>query len=156
MLSSTTTTISTSFPFNRGFIDDAKALGGRWNPEDKTWDFQRANLDEDALHAALKEHYGYDPEDEATVTVTATAREFISHDDRSLLFGARKIAYCYGNRDDVKVGSGVKLEAGYIRNSCSRKRACLSIDAGTTLRITGFRKSALNKIDSSDWDVSVA
>ena len=156
MLSSTTTTISTSFPFNRDFINDAKALGGRWNPEDKTWDFQRANLDVDALHAALREHYGYDPEDEATVTVTATAREFISHDDRSLIFGTRKIAYCYGNRDDVKFAPGVKLVAGCIRNSCSRKRACLSIDEGKTLRITGFRKSALDKIDSSDWDVSVA
>ena len=154
MLSSTTTTISTSFPFNRGFIDDAKALGGRWNPEDKTWVFPLS--ERDAVYGLVKDHYGYDPEDEATVTVTATAREFISHDDRTLIFGTRKIAYCYGNRDDVKVGSGVKLVAGYIRNSCSRKRACLSIDAGTTLRITGFRKSALDKIDSSDWDISVA
>ena len=154
MLSSTTTTISTSFPFNRGFIDDAKALGGRWNPEDKTWVFPLS--ERDAVYGLVKDHYGYDPEDEATVTVTATAREFISHDDRTLIFGTRKIAYCYGNRDDVKVGSGVKLVAGYIRNSCSRKRACLSIDEGTTLRITGFRKSALDKIDSSDWDISVA
>ena len=45
MLSSTTTTNSTSFPFNRGFIDDAKALGGRWNPEDKTWVFPLSQRD---------------------------------------------------------------------------------------------------------------
>ena len=100
--------------------------------------------------------YKRQPEDEATVTVTATAREFISHDDRTLLFAAHKICFVYGNRDDVKFAPGVKLVAGYIRNSCSRKRSCLSIDAGTTIKVTGFRKSALEMIDASDWDVSVA
>ena len=149
-----TQTIATSFRYDADFISDAKCISGRWNPGDKTWVFPLSQRD--AVYGLVKEHYGYDPEDAATVTVTATAREFISHSNRALFFGARKICFVYGNRDDVKVGGGVKLVTGDIRNSCSRKRDCLGIDAGTTFRVIGFRKSALNKIDSSDWDVSVA
>lgn len=65
-ITTTDNMISTTTPYDRDFIYKAKKLGGKWNPTNKTWDFD--SRDRARVEKILTDLFGYKPTNDETTT----------------------------------------------------------------------------------------
>jgi hypothetical protein len=124
-------------PYHPNFPPGARNLGGKWDRGRGEWVFD-PRLEEE-VRALLTRIYGWDgtyPVLISDVRVILDGLPDKWREDRSLWLLGRELAYRPGRDAPVKLGSGVKLEAGgFPPSGGSRKYPALEWKPGTVLRV---------------------
>ena len=126
-----------SSPYNPVFVKQAKSCGGRWNGDEKTWDFDPR--DEDRVRDLCKDVYGTDGTPSETVTVRLALDEADKWErgrEQEFYFCGRQIARRRERDSAAQLADGVVIIAGgYPSRGGSAKHPTLSPNDGTILEI---------------------
>lgn len=129
-------------PFNPAFTKRAKALGGRWQPESRSWVFDAR--DEDNIRQACMDIYGFDgrPVVEADlVTLRVTFPGGMQRLTDAIRIGGREVARARGRDSGATIGAGVVFLAGTPTSGGSVKNWQTVIRAGSVVEIRDFPRS---------------
>lgn len=127
--------LAVASPYNPGFPPSAKALGGRWHPETKTWRFDPR--DEDRVRGLCREVYGTDGSgDVPTVTVRIVVDDDnLESDQTSWFVAGREVARVYDRDGGARLAEGVVVVSGKLFSCGSRRHPTLGIEDGTVLEL---------------------
>jgi hypothetical protein len=122
-------------PYNPQFVGEAKALGGKWNPNGGTWIFDPRT--EDRVRKLLKSIYGTDEIEYRSANVRLDAGAWWRHDtvgnSAACYFGGRLVLSRKFRDSRVMLGEGVILvDGGFNRSGGSTRYPSLNIDEGQT------------------------
>jgi len=122
-------------PYNPVFVKQAKACGGRWNGDEKTWDFDPR--DEDRVRDLCKEVYGTDGLPAETVTVRVELEEGDTYSgDQEFYFCGSQVARRRSRDTAVILADGVVIvSGGFPSRGGSAKNPRLATEKGTVLEI---------------------
>jgi hypothetical protein len=127
--------IKVTSPFNNKYREDAKAIGGKWNADDKAWVFN-AKIESRVIDL-VKKHYGNTGPEEQVTTLRITATgELDSHS--APLFAGRVVVWADANGPHI-VEDAVLLEGAAHRYGAGNRTA---LDEGTVIEVEGFPVSA--------------
>lgn len=108
------TSISVTSPYHDGFVSRARALGGRWDRDSKTWLFDEAA--EDAVRQALKDAYGTDgaaaDEGAEPVALYLYAPETVAEFHGPVSVASITLARAFGRDSGARLGGGTAHLAG--------------------------------------------
>lgn len=119
--------VITSAPYNPEFAPLAKAAGGRWDSNAKTWSFDIR--DEARVREIMIRVYGTDGSAAIPmVTLRVALNECGDGDDGKLYVGGRLVAARYSRDEPVKLGTDVVLVSGsFARSGGSTKYGSVSV-----------------------------
>jgi len=139
-------TIRIVSPYNSNFIKAAKMIQGKWNANEKSWDFPTAN--EEQLDKILLEHYGECGKCEATVNVIIDLYE-AGTEINGLIIASRRSRDCAVtlNKNAVLLSGGFPESGGSARYP----RCCPLKD--TKVRITVSKEWYENNKDNEDIEL---
>lgn len=129
-------------PYHPNLPARAKALGGRFNGEDKSWYFDPR--DEERVRTLVRKIFGTDGSSEATDLVTLRVSFPAGwREDRDGVFVAgRCIARAFGRDSGARLGEGVILLAGSIDSGGSRARWKTAVAAGSVFEVRDVPRAA--------------
>lgn len=150
IVTQTENTLSVSSPYLLEWVEKARLLSGKWEPNTKTWQFNTAI--KPAVLSALMEIFGEDgvtPIDFADIELTYN--NFAYADRSPYCFAGREIAKAYGRDSGAKPGlhkvfftQGKPTSAGSIKNWDTR------IPTGTVIVLTDVPIPMVNRIRNSE------
>lgn len=122
-------------PFHPDFAARAKKLGGRWEPSEKSWRFDRR--DEAAVRALCIKLFGTDGSPETAADVlTIRAPLKVCHDDGTALWLAgRQVARVVSRDGGARLGDGVVVLRGSIGSGGSMKNPRIVYKDGTIVEL---------------------
>lgn len=137
-------------PYHRDLPDQAKALGGKFDPREKAWLFDPR--DERRVREMARKIYGTDGEG---VTKTVTIRLDLDKygdkygDAAEIWFGGRMVAARKYRDSEVRLGDGVIIASGGFPSSGgSAKHPRLSPKSGTVLEVRDVPETL---VPQEDW-----
>lgn len=142
--------IITSTPYTPDWAPAAKRIGGKWQPDTKTWSFDAR--DEAAVKALLGEHYGWIDGDTETVDLRLTIEDHHSITN-PLRIAGRMIARRPARDAEVRLADGVVIidgsfgsSGGSVRNPDLFGHEVRGATPTVTLEVRGFPASAVSMI----------
>jgi hypothetical protein len=128
------TTVTLHAPYEPTMPSKARAIGGRWDANAKTWVFDLR--DEERVRELAREVYGTDGTASRTVTVRLSDPEgYAPYSGELYLFG-RMIARRRGRDEPVRLGDGVIIvSGGFADSGGSVKNPRLEAQEGTVLEV---------------------
>ena len=141
--------ISIETPYNPEFVRRIKRAGGKWNPNNKTWECDERSID--AVRVIMREVYGEDdmPQELVTVYVKVGDNPIEEHTGPVVMFG-RTIASAFGRDSGAKLGDGVCFSAGGATSGGSAKNWYTILRANSEFTIYDVPKLATEQ--KLGWD----
>lgn len=153
-ISSDRLTLTVEAPYNPDFPARAKALGGRWQPATKRWEFDAR--DESRVRSVCLDVYGDDGTPQARVTLRATAKADLFAERDSIYLAGRPVARAFSRDSGARLGDGVVvLEGGSPDSGGSRTKWRTTIPKGCVLEIRDVPVAAMPESDSC-WEIEAA
>jgi hypothetical protein len=112
--------LSVICPYHPNFPPAARALGGKWDPDRKTWWFDPR--DEEDVRATLRKIYGHDGDQEVELVDVEFRLDPEREYPQSLFVFGRQLAYRPARDAPVRLGEGVRVLAGRFANSAGSRR----------------------------------
>jgi hypothetical protein len=125
------TGVTVTAPYNSGFIDGARKLGGKWNPP--SWVFD--TRDEVRVRALYYDWYGT-WDDLCTLRITWSEASSVAQGPVSV--HGRDIAKAFGRDSGAKLAAGVVVLAGGFSSGGSVKNWVTRVSAGTVVSVRDF------------------
>jgi len=146
--------ITVSSPYNPAFINGAKNLGGRWDPEDEVWVFTPPTKARavDLVRAT----YGLGPKTvRATVDAYEQWRNDLIGDNSCLFFGGRTVLRRPTRDSRIILAEGVSIASGeFSKSGGSVRHPSLELGRGVMIEVCGVPEDHPDL--ASPWVKSIA
>lgn len=127
--------ISVEAPYNADFVQRARMIRGRWDPNNKVWTFPAECAD--VVRETLRAVYGEDGSECKRVNVRVTVTDDLSEGE-SMVFCGWNLCRRFGRDSAVKMADGVALiSGGFPSSGGSAKYPRCYPDPGTVVMIYG-------------------
>ena len=143
-----------STPYNPGFVEQIKALGGRWHGADKTWSVDARSIDQ--ARAVMREVFGQDDRPTETVNVTVQMKKKLEEWHSAVFVFGRSIARASGRDSGASISDGVAFLEGKPNSGGSVKNWTTYIPEGARFVLYDVPVGALpaeKETDDLTWEV---
>lgn len=133
-------------PFHPDFAARAKKLGGRWEPSEKSWRFDRR--DEASVRALCVRLFGTDgsPETASDVLTIRASSDVCESRADSLWLAGRQVARVLGRDSGAKLGDGVVVLSGSFGSGGSVKNPRITVREGTTFELRDVPRAMAERV----------
>ena len=135
-------------PYDTGFVEGARVMGGTWDKEQGRWTFA-ADLYPEIRELCLA-NYGEDGDDEMpTITLRVRVLDDIAVRRGPVNLLGRVLAYATDRDSKARTGRDCRLVEGRINSGGSRQYWETQISAGSVFELHG---ASLELFQRGDWD----
>lgn len=146
-------TIQVKTQYNPSFKAQAKLIGGRFNSDEKCWEFDVRN--EDLVKEMLLSIFGTDGYDQSVVDVEITVKDEIRVICSPIYIAGRKIADATGRDSGAKVCDKIVFVDDYPISGGSRGNWATIIPEDSVFRILDLYVGALEKLDRRGFEYKI-
>ena len=140
-ITTTATGVTLSAPFNRELSPEARAIGGRWNPDAKAWTF--AAVDEERVRDLAREIYGTDGSDSESGDLVSVRVDASRYSDTATIELAGRIILEKRSRDEApRLGVNVIRVSGSFRSHGGSMRYPEINENDVILEVRGVPRAA--------------
>lgn len=142
------TTLQVASPYNPDFPKAARALGGKWHADSKTWQFD--TRDETRVRDLCMDIYGTDGRpvaagDLVTLRITLEDGWYLDQRTGPLFFAGREIGRAFGRDSGARQGDGIVFLKGSVTSGGSAKNWETRTTKGAIFEIRDLPRAAAEK-----------